>query len=122
MCMTAATDVARFVTKALDLPQWPPELRMCGQRVLVKDVVALVQQLKRQRFHPIGLHSPETLRAELQLAQLQQDNARRIRILGLLATTEGRYDFQPPNMNQHFQNDIRPVTFQEWFITKWNGR
>lgn len=46
ICMTAAEDVARFVTKALDLPHWPAELRMSGQRVQVTDLVALVQQLK----------------------------------------------------------------------------
>lgn len=46
ICMTAAQDVARFVTKAIDLPQWPAELRMTGQRLLVKDLVELVQRLK----------------------------------------------------------------------------
>lgn len=46
ICMTAAQDVAKFVTKSLDLPQWPAELRMRGERVAVKDLVALVQRLK----------------------------------------------------------------------------
>ena len=46
ICMTAAQDVARFVTKAVDMKQWPAELRMCGQRILVKDLVAAVQRLK----------------------------------------------------------------------------
>lgn len=46
ICMTAAQDVARFVTKALDMPQWPAELRMTGQRVLVRDLVELAQRLK----------------------------------------------------------------------------
>ena len=46
ICITAAQDVARFVTRAIELPRWPPELRMSGQRVLVKDLVALVQRLK----------------------------------------------------------------------------
>lgn len=46
ICMTAAQDVARFVTKALDMPQWPAELRMTGQRVLVRDLVETVQRLK----------------------------------------------------------------------------
>jgi len=46
MCLTAAQDVARFVTKSIDLKQWPSELRMCGQRIAVKDLVALVQCLK----------------------------------------------------------------------------
>ena len=46
ICMTAVRDVARFVVKALDLPQWPAELRITGQRVLVKDLVEFVQRLK----------------------------------------------------------------------------
>ena len=46
VCLTAAQDVGRFVTKAIDLKQWPEELRMCGQRVAVKDLVASVQTLK----------------------------------------------------------------------------
>jgi hypothetical protein len=46
ICMTAAQDVARFVTRAIDLQQWPAELRMCGHRVLVKDLVATVSRLK----------------------------------------------------------------------------
>ena len=52
VCLTAAQDVGRFVTKAIDMPQWPSELRMCGLRVAVKDLVALVQRLKRT-FFPI---------------------------------------------------------------------
>lgn len=46
ICLTAAQDVARFVTRSIDLKQWPSELRMCGQRMAVKDLVALVQRLK----------------------------------------------------------------------------
>lgn len=46
ICLTAAQDVARFVTRSIDLQQWPPELRMCGQRLLVKDLTTLVQRLK----------------------------------------------------------------------------
>lgn len=39
-------DVARFVTKAIDLPTWPPELRMCGERVTVHNLTILVQRIK----------------------------------------------------------------------------
>ena len=49
ICLTAAQDVGKFVTKAIDLPQWPAEMRMCGLRIKVKDLVALVQQLKGGR-------------------------------------------------------------------------
>lgn len=47
ICLTAAQDVGRFVTRAIDLPQWPTELRMYGQRIAVKDLVATIQRLKR---------------------------------------------------------------------------
>jgi hypothetical protein len=33
VCMTSAEDVGRFVVAALDLSQWPEELRMCGERM-----------------------------------------------------------------------------------------
>lgn len=56
ICMTAAQDVARFVVKALDLCTWPPELRMCRGRVLVKDLVALVQRLKGAPSREILYH------------------------------------------------------------------
>jgi hypothetical protein len=46
ICMTAAQDVGKFVTKALSMPQWPPEMRMYGQRIAVKDLIALVQRIK----------------------------------------------------------------------------
>lgn len=48
ICLTAAQDVARFVTRAIDLPEWPSELRMYGQRIAVKDLVATIQHLKRK--------------------------------------------------------------------------
>ena len=45
ICITAAQDVARFVTRALDLPSWPSELRMCGHRIKVSDLILGVRQL-----------------------------------------------------------------------------
>ena len=45
ICLTAAQDVGRFVTKAIDLQEWPSELRMCGERVALKDLVATVERL-----------------------------------------------------------------------------
>lgn len=137
ICITAAQDVGRFVTKAIDLRQWPAEMRMCGERVLVKDLVALVQRLKGmstfiprhtnqiliqtlgRMFNPIQWHNPASLRSELQLASAQQDAARGTRILAHIATAEGRYDFTQANLNRAFTS-IRPISFQDWFAAKWN--
>lgn len=51
ICMTSVQDVARFVTKAIDLPQWPRELRMCGERIPVSALVAAVERMKRESIH-----------------------------------------------------------------------
>ena len=45
-CLTAAHDVARFVTRALDMQVWPPEMRMHGLRIRVKDFVDMVYQIR----------------------------------------------------------------------------
>ncbi|KAK3673390.1 hypothetical protein LTR78_006623 [Recurvomyces mirabilis] len=120
ICMTSAQDVAKFVTKALDMPRWPSELRMCGERITVKDLIATVQQMKGQPFNPISWHNPATLRAALEVATARRDPALQIRLHALIATTEGQYDFpEPANMNEAFP-DVRPVSFQTWFAAKWN--
>ena len=47
ICMTAMEDVAKFIVAALDfLPQWPNELRVCGQRLNVSDVVRIAERLR----------------------------------------------------------------------------
>ena len=140
ICMTAAQDVGRFVTKAIDLRQWPPELRMVGQRVLVTDLINSVQTMTGEytdlqtlfrskltdclttparTFNPIQYHNPASLRSELQVANAQQDHARAIKLHAHIATAEGHYDFSQPNMNRAFP-DIRPIPFREWFVAKWN--
>lgn len=47
VCMTAAQDVARYVVTALDLPDLPTELRMCGSRMNVSDVVQVAEVMRR---------------------------------------------------------------------------
>lgn len=46
VCMTSAKDVARFVVAALDLPHWPTELRMRGERMSVSQLVGIGEHLR----------------------------------------------------------------------------
>lgn len=46
ICLTAAQDIARFVTRAIDLPEWPAEFKIYGYRTRVKDLAMHIQQLK----------------------------------------------------------------------------
>lgn len=46
ICMTSAQDVGRFVVAAIDLDEWPSELRMRGERMTVLEVVAVAEQMR----------------------------------------------------------------------------
>lgn len=46
ICMTAMSDVARFVTAALDMQRWPAEMTMCGDRLTVLELMRMIEMLK----------------------------------------------------------------------------
>jgi len=46
ICLTSAQDVARFVVAALELPTWPTELRMMGERMSVLNVVQEAESMR----------------------------------------------------------------------------
>jgi hypothetical protein len=48
ICMTGARDVAQFVVAALSLPSWPREFRMRGERMSVREVVAIAERVLGQ--------------------------------------------------------------------------
>jgi hypothetical protein len=126
------------VTKAIDLPNWPPELRMCGERVTVHNLTILVQRLKstqitplylnihadrtpslEERFQPFIVHNINTLRAEFAAAAARQDRARCMKVQMMIATVEGRYDFTQRNLNTAFPG-IQVERFANWFVKKWD--
>lgn len=46
VCLTSAHDVARFIVAALDLPSWPREFRLRGERMSVRDIVAVAEAVQ----------------------------------------------------------------------------
>jgi hypothetical protein len=44
--MTSAHDVGRFVVRALDMAQWPAELTMAGERIMVSSLIEIVKQCR----------------------------------------------------------------------------
>lgn len=47
LCLTSASDVGRFVTKALDIQQkWPPELIMHGERVTCYELLSMAARAR----------------------------------------------------------------------------
>lgn len=57
VCMTSARDVSRFVVAALDLPSWPRELRLRGERMKVSQIVAVGELLRGGKIFAILMKS-----------------------------------------------------------------
>lgn len=85
ICMTSARDVARFIVEALDLPSWPREFRLRGERMNVREIIAIAEQVRgklisflssaihRCRFpcltevQVVPLRSPDTLKVHYKM-------------------------------------------------------
>ncbi|KAF2710003.1 NAD(P)-binding protein [Pleomassaria siparia CBS 279.74] len=119
LCMTSARDVGKFVVRALDLPSWPKEMSMCGERMTVSTLINTVQACRGRTFNAPVWQNPQGLQYELTLAQMAGEISTQWRLATLIATAEGRYDYGAPGyLNTQFP-DITPVTFQAWFQQNW---
>ncbi|KAF2746260.1 NAD(P)-binding protein [Sporormia fimetaria CBS 119925] len=119
ICLTSVYDVARFVVRALDMPQWPAEMTMCGQRISINALVELIKTCRGRPYSNISYQTPDTIRYELSLAQMSGDVNKQRRLLTHLAAAEGRYDFATPAyLNASFP-DIKPISFRDWFMRNW---
>ena len=46
LCLTSVYDVARFVVRALDMPSWPSEMTMCGEKMTVQNLIETIQSCR----------------------------------------------------------------------------
>lgn len=118
VCITSAQDVGRFVAAAVGMPQWPSELRMCGERMNLSELVRVAEVMRGRPFERAD-HNLESLDSSLRLAQVSQDMQGQLRIIALIASTEGRYDFTEANLNSMV--DFTPTRFRDWLRTAWWG-
>ena len=135
ICMTSARDVARLVVAVLDLPSWPREFRLRGERMSVRDVVAIADQVQGTIRHnktsrdcvitssgrpfEISSHTRSSLQDALTYARAVGDHQRETRVHHLISTAEGRYDFVNTNLNQLVT--IRPERFRDWLVRVWTA-
>lgn len=137
ICLTSAYDVGRFVVRALALAQWPTEMTMCGERMTVNTLLEAIKtyrgmfpslltltsidNLVGRPYQNIQYQNPEGLRYQYTMAQMVGDVPKQRRLLTLLATAEGHYDFAAPGyLNTQFP-DIHNsrIRFQNWFLQNW---
>ncbi|KAL2008273.1 hypothetical protein VTN00DRAFT_8255 [Thermoascus crustaceus] len=118
ICMTSVQDVARFVVAALDLPAWPTEFRMRGDRMALDDVVRTAEIMRGvSQFNRIA-HTEEFLLNSLSFAKAVGNMPEQWRLYQLLATMAGRYDFDSPNLNGMV--NVQPSRFRDWLYAAWS--
>ncbi|KAH0562132.1 hypothetical protein GP486_003174 [Trichoglossum hirsutum] len=118
ICMTSASDVGRFVARALSMQYWPPELRMQGERRRVYDVVRVAEAMMGQYFEKM-YYSPDNLEDALTVAESSGNRRELLKVHSLIATSESRYDFSNPNLNAFA--GFAPVAFSDWLRTNWSS-
>ena len=134
VCMIGARDLAQAVVGALDLSSWPREFRLRGERMSIRDVVAVAEQVQGKtdsqnghenrltragRHFDVSRHTRKSVTDALTYARAVQDKRRETKLLHLIATAEGRNDFQEANLNQLLS--LRPESFQEYLTRVWSN-
>lgn len=61
ICLTSIYDVAKFVVRSLDIPHWPVEMSMCGDRMSVNALVELVKTCRGIAKSVLRVNSSLTL-------------------------------------------------------------
>ncbi|KAN0083238.1 hypothetical protein V8E54_002326 [Elaphomyces granulatus] len=117
ICMTSAEDVARFVVAALDLPYWPTEFRMAGERMALGDIVKIAEIMSGTPFNRT-IHTLQSLQTSLSYAKAVGNVPQQWRLHQLIVTTRGCYDFVDTSLNGMV--DVQPKTFQDWLFAVWS--
>ncbi|KAL8687281.1 MAG: hypothetical protein Q9218_006503 [Villophora microphyllina] len=116
ICVTSAEDVGKFVAAAIGLQSWPPELRMRGDRMNVSRLVHIAETIRGRPFEKAQYNS-QSMQSELQLAQASGAIQQQLRVISLIATANGRFDYANANLNTMV--DVTPKRFQTWLQEVW---
>ncbi|KAF2716959.1 isoflavone reductase family protein [Polychaeton citri CBS 116435] len=123
--LTSLQDVARFVTRALEIPQWGWDsvMRIQGERMTVQYLVNGVQRLTGRTFN-VQRYNPVSLRSALLTARTSRNVQLEARINAMISTTAGRYDLLQSttsdmvDLNAEYP-DIQLLSFWHWLAREW---
>ncbi|KAI9716851.1 MAG: hypothetical protein M1828_007512 [Chrysothrix sp. TS-e1954] len=120
ICMTAASDVGRFIMRSLEIQRWPTELIMSGENMTTFDLLSLIARVRGRSFEQqnVVYYNPNSLAAQLTAAQRANDVPRQYRLINLTATQNGRHHYTQSNLNAAFP-DVTPLRFEQWFSRQW---
>ncbi|KAJ2981353.1 hypothetical protein NQ176_g2077 [Zarea fungicola] len=106
-------DIGKFVAASLDMPQWPHEMKVGGDRLTLTEVVELARTVCGKNLQITRL-SVEELRGILQKGL---SGGEQFYYQLLLAVATGRFDFE--SQSATLFPAIEPVTTVEYFQRYW---
>ncbi|CAI6332742.1 unnamed protein product [Periconia digitata] len=116
--LTSVYDVARFVVRALNMPSWPREMSMSGDRMSVNQLIEVMQLCRGRQFY-VEWQNPSGLQYQMTMAQMAGDALKQRRLATLIETAENRYDCATPAYLNAAFPDIQPTSFSHWFQHNW---
>ncbi|KAF2154058.1 hypothetical protein K461DRAFT_121396 [Myriangium duriaei CBS 260.36] len=118
VCLTAAQDLARCITKLLDMPTWPSELRIYSERMSIERVLSIIEDTREEPFDRTE-HDEMTMISAFRIAVEQGDIDTQSRIHHLLGISLGLVDYEENRM-QEICPDTPPTRFREWLSFVWD--
>ncbi|KAH6678237.1 nmrA-like family protein [Halenospora varia] len=128
--LTYTFDLARFIVAALDLPTWPEELRVVGDRITMNEFVRLAEEVREAEFK-VEYDSIEKLKGfhvtELPGHLALYDAFPKERLQWFLSIfqlwmAEGISDIPlEGSLNEMFP-DIKPLTVRRMLDVFWRGK
>ncbi|GME35598.1 uncharacterized protein BGW36DRAFT_414534 [Neofusicoccum parvum] len=126
---TYSADVGKFVAAALDLPQWPTESFMAGDKLTFNEMVKLAEKARGRKFE-IHYDPVEKLKAG-QVTELPA-NVQRYAVFAKefidtsicgyeLSAAEGWFDLPKPNLNELLPH-VKPMTAEQFLNRYWEGK
>jgi hypothetical protein len=130
--MISLRDLAHCVVAALQLPSWPREFRVRGDRLNVREIVATAEYVQGmfaalsspdlyadqegRKFH-IERYTQAALLEAGAFARTTRDSARELQLHHLVATAEGRFDFAYATLNDRI--NVATERFQAYLSRVW---
>ncbi|XPS78959.1 hypothetical protein M3J07_010967 [Ascochyta lentis] len=119
VCLISIYDVAKFVVRSLNIPHWPAEMSMCGERIGVHALIELIKTCRGRSLQSIEWQNPAGLQYQLDIAQVEGNMYKQQRVATHLATAEGRYDFVTPAYLNTMYPDVLTTSFSTWLSRAW---
>ncbi|KAF3922415.1 hypothetical protein AA313_de0204792 [Arthrobotrys entomopaga] len=119
VCVTSAGDVAQFVCGALNLGYWPPEMKMFGERLRLRDLLAIAQEVREREFK-VKYLTEDDIDYNLSRAVADGDWKSQCELQTMQSINNQEYDVGHRDLNAIFPG-IHPVTFESFLRRYWRA-